>query len=102
METQAICFENTCFCTVFVVQNGEVTILDKKVASSPSEIQTWLKSNGFPTAGLRLIAKSTSGLPDGFYIDPHLREFYYSVDPSTNKLTGESPHDFLQSVPLEF
>jgi len=93
MEMQTITFGQTSYCTVFVVQQGEVTILGKQQGTEVA-IHEWLRLNSFPTRGTELHALECSCLRPGYYINPHMSEFYYQVDPMTNNLTAASPQDF--------
>lgn len=100
MEMQTINFRGTCFCTVFVVQQGEVTILGKQ-QGSPAAVHEWLHHNNFPARGTELHESATGNLRPGYYINPHMSEFYYQVDPITNSLTGISPQEFAHPTDLE-
>lgn len=100
MEMQAITFRNRWYGTVFVVQNQEVTIMDKQTAGTQGELREWCTKNSYPTAGELLTAKPDAHLSPGYYIDPHLKEFYYSVDPASNHLIAASPEDFFPHQPF--
>lgn len=100
MEMQTITFRGTCFCTVFVVQQGEVTILGKQQGTLAA-VQEWLHLNNFPARGTELQPKVAAALSAGYYINPHMSEFYYQVDPVTNTLTAVSPQDFAHPTDVE-
>ncbi len=100
MEMQTIAFRGTCFCTVFVVQQGEITILGKQQGTAAA-VQEWLHHNNFPARGTELHESSAASLQPGYYINPHLSEFYYQVDPITNILTAASPQAFAKATDLE-
>lgn len=97
MEMQMITFRGTCYCTVFVVQQHEITILGKQ-RGTETAIQEWLRLNQFPPRGTMLHQRGA--LMAGFYINPHMSEFYYHVDPTTDQLTAASPQDFAAPTEL--
>ena len=100
MEMQAIQFRDQIYCTVFVVQNEIVTVLDKFAGTRPLA-QQWLREKGFPSSGYLLQVKGSEAVPEGFYINPGLGPFYHQVDLSTGGLTAASPQSFRVPVALE-
>lgn len=100
MEMQTITFRGTCYCTVFVVQQGEVTILGKQQGSE-SAVHEWLRNSNFPVRGTKLHEAVAGSVPAGYYINPHMSDFYYQVDPITNTLTAASPQDFAKTTEFD-